>query len=151
MKKVCTKCGIVKRDVDFVVDSNALSGRGSRCKDCKNELTRYARKEKGRAYQGNEVLRTRKYREVNREKEAARRARYRNLNGSPPREYTSKRAAGAHLRLMVQEGKIIKPKACSECGTSCNPHGHHPDYSKPYEVEWLCSVCHGKRHRKEVA
>lgn len=34
------------------------------------------------------------------------------------------------------------------CGTDKNVHGHHHDYSKPLDVEWLCSTCHGIEHRK---
>jgi hypothetical protein len=26
--------------------------------------------------------------------------------------------------------------------------GHHPDYSKPFEVVWLCQLHHSEEHRK---
>lgn len=49
----------------------------------------------------------------------------------------------------IQKGKIVRPKKCSECGGSRSKlHGHHTDYSKPLNVVWLCSLCHGFIHRK---
>lgn len=32
--------------------------------------------------------------------------------------------------------------SCASCG---RPHGHHPDYSRPLDVVWLCD-----KHHKEV-
>jgi hypothetical protein len=43
-------------------------------------------------------------------------------------------------------GDIVKPNKCEKCKRTCKPQGHHEDYSKPFEVEWLCAKCHGKRH-----
>lgn len=51
----------------------------------------------------------------------------------------------------VKYGTLKKPAACSSCGRGSSGHGlqaHHTDYSKPLEVRWLCTACHGKTHRK---
>lgn len=48
-------------------------------------------------------------------------------------------------------GYIDKPDACEECGAKPGRrliHGHHEDYDKPFIVEWICSTCHGRRHRR---
>jgi len=51
------------------------------------------------------------------------------------------------LERSIKEGFIIKPNECSECGVSgVKINGHHEDYGKPYEVIWLCDICHKKRH-----
>ena len=48
----------------------------------------------------------------------------------------------------LRAGKLTKPDACSKCGKAGRIHGHHPDYSKPLEVVWLCHSCHiGEHHR----
>ena len=52
------------------------------------------------------------------------------------------------LRLAVKRGKIEKPELCSNCQIkpklSEQIEAHHKDYSKPFDVEWLCVPCHKK-------
>jgi hypothetical protein len=56
----------------------------------------------------------------------------------------------ARLAIMheIKMGRIVKPNNCSRCLKECKPEGHHPDYSKPLEVIWLCRQCHNKEHKK---
>jgi hypothetical protein len=47
------------------------------------------------------------------------------------------------LQVAVRTGRIIKPTFCSHCKKSfVRIEGHHEDYPKPLEVEWLCTNCH---------
>jgi hypothetical protein len=39
-----------------------------------------------------------------------------------------------------------EPHSCVECGAP-RAHAHHPDYSKPLNVVWLCRTCHSVAHR----
>lgn len=41
----------------------------------------------------------------------------------------------------------IPPKNCSDCGKNGKVDGHHNDYSKPFDVIWLCRQCHANIHR----
>ena len=63
---------------------------------------------------------------------------------------SGKNIARRTLHAAVASGEVIKPTQCSECGNVGTMHGHHDDYSKPLAVDWLCSACHGLRHRKDV-
>lgn len=45
----------------------------------------------------------------------------------------------------VKCGKLI-PLPCVKCG-NVKVHAHHPDYSKPLKVIWLCSLHHQELHR----
>lgn len=42
--------------------------------------------------------------------------------------------------------ELFKPKVCTNCGEKSKLLAHHPDYSKPLEVEWLCYSCHRLTH-----
>lgn len=50
----------------------------------------------------------------------------------------------------IAAGKLKRPGFCSRCGKPDTPardgrttiQAHHPDYSKPLDVEWLCVKCH---------
>lgn len=53
----------------------------------------------------------------------------------------------AHRRVLkaVRSGLLIKSDCV--CGES-KVQAHHPDYSKPLEVIWLCASCHKLLHAK---
>lgn len=58
-----------------------------------------------------------------------------------------KRSAQSQLRYAVKTGKIARANSCQECGAVGKVEAHHPDYSKPLRVEWLCKSCHGLTRR----
>jgi hypothetical protein len=45
-----------------------------------------------------------------------------------------------------QNGELVAPKACENCSRAAKLEMHHPDYSKPLDVIWLCKPCHGDLH-----
>jgi hypothetical protein len=45
----------------------------------------------------------------------------------------------------IRDGKLIK-LPCEICGTTKNVHAHHKDYSRPFEVAWLCALHHHRLH-----
>lgn len=59
-----------------------------------------------------------------------------------------KRKAHLILRNAVKRGKIIKSTICMKCRGEFKLSAHHNDYTKPLEVEWLCSSCHKLKHLK---
>ena len=64
--------------------------------------------------------------------------------------------AHAALNYAIRTGKVIRPKSCILCGDTpplgrdgrSQLHAHHEDYSKPFDVDWLCAFCHGNTRRK---
>lgn len=59
-----------------------------------------------------------------------------------------KRKAHIAVGNAVRDGKLIKPDTCPRCGRKTRIIGHHDDYSKPLEVEWMCSKCHRLEHEQ---
>lgn len=51
----------------------------------------------------------------------------------------------------IRRGKMMRGTKCDQCGSeSGKMEAHHEDYSKPYEVQWLCWVCHRQKHGKLI-
>lgn len=50
------------------------------------------------------------------------------------------------FRTWVKANGVKPPEKCSRCGKPGRIIAHHPDYSKPLEVEWLCRPCHALEH-----
>ena len=54
------------------------------------------------------------------------------------------------LNNAVYNGKIEKPNKCEKCNKVTEKRkidGHHEDYTKPFEVKWLCKQCHNQVHK----
>ena len=58
------------------------------------------------------------------------------LNVEQKKRDSCRSYAGVYLR----RGKIIR-QPCQFCGNP-NSEMHHPDYSKPLFIVWLCRACH---------
>jgi hypothetical protein len=62
------------------------------------------------------------------------------------RKYPEKVYAQQLLNRYIKSGKIQR-SPCEVCGETERIHGHHPDYSKPLEVIWLCPLHHKGIHQ----
>lgn len=85
--------------------------------------------------------REKEYRKTKKSKDIQRRAikKWRLAN---PEKHKTQRTFGNATR----DGKI-KKQHCEVCG-NIKVEGHHPDYSKPLEIEWLCRQHHLKKHQR---
>lgn len=70
----------------------------------------------------------------------------------PPPKFTGPPRSNAEARYRFRcaliAGRIKRADACERCGQEGHVQGHHFDYSKPLEVEWLCRSCHMTEHGK---
>ena len=81
-----------------------------------------------------------------REKERARNRKRRPAAVTTPAKNRARNAVNNAIR----DGLLVKPEVCSKCHEptpSRKLHGHHADHAQLLNVEWLCTVCHGKEHR----
>ena len=133
---------------NFYAHPSTKDGYLNKCKDCNKKDSRrnYRRKVQNPQWVIKERARHReKFNRLHKnwhlDKEAAHAARQRWISRNRHKRY-------AHIMLgnAVRDGRIIKPTCCQRCGikpTSRHLHGHHHDYSKPLDVEWICTTCHG--------
>ena len=54
----------------------------------------------------------------------------------------------AHVTTANMLRGNLRRRACEFCNSHDNNHGHHPDYTKPAFIMWLCANCHIKEHTR---
>lgn len=57
-------------------------------------------------------------------------------------KFPEKRKAHHAISDAIVAGRLQRSVFCEECGLPAKTEGHHPDYTKPLEVDWLCPECH---------
>jgi hypothetical protein len=57
-----------------------------------------------------------------------------------------KRRAHHKISNAIRDGKLKRPKYCSDCKGALKIEAHHPNYLKLTTIVWLCQRCHRKLH-----
>lgn len=156
--KKCRDCKLVKNLVMFGKRKDSLDGHNYICKPCVSLRTKKWQSEndtKRREYIA-------KYNEKNRatiNKKA--RIKYNNdpdyfktIQDRYRKRNRDKHLARSMVFYQIKKGRIVVPIECSECGSIDKLHAHHhKGYAKEhwYDVIFLCSSCHGLKHRVKVA
>jgi predicted metal-binding protein len=155
MKKECSICKNSLPFDAFYKQQGGKFGLLNKCKECAKSYARSRSKlPHVREYDRNRPnAEERKQKKLLREKvKYATDPEYRAMKAKKLREYRAKNKHKDKARQLISKsitnGKVIRPDCCERCKISCVPHGHHEDYNKPLEVMWLCTKCHGIRHRE---
>lgn len=139
--KVCFKCGEEQPLSAFYRHPMMADGHLGKCKECtkRDVATNYQANKKH--YQGYERNR---FQDSGRKAKVAEYQRRMRANNRP------KYLARGRLAYAIRRGKVERPDHCESCGKPCKPQGHHHDYDKPLDVQWLCFACHRAEHGQEV-
>ena len=98
------------------------------------EANKYARR-KAREGWGDQVILTED------ERKERRRQRWHDMD-------PEKRTAKSMTRRAIARGRLVRGP-CIVCGNA-DTEAHHPDYSKPLDVQWLCKEHHLAEHGKTL-
>jgi len=167
--KRCSRCGVSFPISSFGRNRSMKDGLHHYCKICQRQSQESWRNRNPEQYRSSIARWQRHHREylarLNRERIAQTpglgaeyQKRYRlahpeSVRESNRREKAKSRASGktsARKKLSYRTcaGLIARPENCERCGASGRVHGHHPNYTRPLDVVWLCPRCHGAEHRK---
>lgn len=134
--KRCGRCGESKPRADFNAHRGKPDGLRAICRVCQVEYNREW------AERNPETRRASQRRRYGRERER--------LGSKRPTTVMAPVQRNAHNTVLraIQRGDITRPDNCPRCRRADSPiQGHHADYAKPLDVEWLCARCHGREHR----
>ncbi len=127
--RTCTRCSVTRLTEHYPFSARGMGGRLRVCKPC---MSAYSREYRRQAW-----------------KDPERRRRLLTRSGNSDYKLPKhKQVARSVVAWAVKCGDLVRPAICEDCGNERKVHGHHEDYSKPLEVIWVCSRCHGRRHRK---
>ena len=117
--QICRSCKQDKLLSHFSIRSDSKKYR-TECKSCRNQKQqKYSKTEAGKIVQRNsDQIRNEKFRE--------------------------KRAARSKTYYAIKSGKLLE-MPCIVCGDKAE--AHHPDYSRPLDVIWLCKKHHTEVHK----
>lgn len=130
-KKLCFCCGILRPSSCYMLSSKTTDGLQVFCNAC------------GNSTQNNAIIRHMASFRVSQAKHKQ----------SHVKKYPMRQRVRNFLSWAIASGRVT-PEPCWHCGDH-KSEGHHPDYSKPKEVQWLCKICHAVqdkllRHQKPL-
>ena len=149
--KVCRECNTEKPLSEFYKHSKMADGHLNKCMECvkkrvlkhrEENLEKILAYDKMRANLPHRVQARKNYVKTEQGKEAKRRG----MKAYHER-YPLKKAAHTMVSNAIRDGRLEKKYECSVCESTEKIEGHHDDYTKPFDIRWLCEKCHKEWHR----
>ena len=134
-KKACSSCGIEKPLAEFQKRAASKDGMTSSCKSCLRERDA----EKHRKFRAKRLESMRNYTKT----EAAKMSHAESVTKWRLSNRDRQRAHSA-IGHALAKGQL-KKLPCAICGSE-KVEAHHPSYSAPLDVVWLCSEHHKQIH-----
>src|SRR3990167_1737113 len=144
----CSKCKKRKKGFRFWKNQRKRNGLTSWCKNCVNKKSAKWRKENSEYVESCKPKKRKMDLEYQKNKSATipgyKTEEYRVYREKYPEKYKAQQRANQ----AILSGKI-KRSPCEVCGENrkYRVHAHHDDYSKPYEVRFLCGIHHKEAHK----
>jgi hypothetical protein len=133
--KTCFKCCIKKPLSEFYAHKQMADGHLNKCKSCTKKDSfdrRYGKNREQVLQYDRERAKTEKRKKLSKKNVKQNRVLF------PERD-----SARQKLRRAVANG-LVRKLPCFTCGN--NAEAHHPDYSRPLDVVWLCPEHHRQAH-----
>lgn len=150
--QVCRLCGIEKDYLDFYKHPTSKTGFDSKCKECTKSMVKanraknidhYKEFDRKRAMRPDRVAMRSAYRSTEEGKKAVARA-----NATYKEKAPERAKARYAVNNAIRDGKLIPWPKCAMHDCECEKvEAHHPDYSRPLDVVWLCNTHHREAHK----
>lgn len=146
--KRCFRCLVKKPLEAFYRHEKMTDGRLNKCIDCtkadvrrnrQKNLEHYRQFDRNRASKPDRVAARKEYQQTPEGKMASARARKKYAV-----VHAIRRKAQIAVGSAIRRGRL-KRQPCFMCGEKAQ--AHHPDYSRPLDVTWLCHEHHKQVHR----
>lgn len=132
--KRCFKCLCEKPLEAFYKHSMMADGHLNKCKECTKTDVKKHRQDQWESVRAYDRLRASQPHRVAKAKEIQ--ARWK-------AQHPERRAAQLQVQYALRKG-VLKKTPCMVCGERAE--SHHPDYSRPLDVVWLCPAHHKQAH-----
>jgi len=133
-RKVCSKCNRRLPYAMFRVDELHSDGYRSECRDCQSAQQHQYWLDNGERCR--ERMRARASAPANKQARKDHATRHRMINRQKNRARS--------LANTALENGVLRKEPCYFCGSTDRIEMHHPDYSLPFGIYWLCKTCHSK-------
>ena len=147
--KFCFKCGIQKPIDEFYRHSMMADGHLNKCKECTKKDVKENREDNSEYYKAYDRVRNRENtnrieaRAEYQKRDYVRKARA-GWVADYRKRYPEKYTAHKKVARALKSGRLVR-LPCFICGDE-DTQGHHPDYSSPLDVVWLCAELHSQCH-----
>jgi hypothetical protein len=141
--KRCPSCGLTKPIADFNRNRTRPDGYASSCRLCANAMHATYMATRRTTYSDPSYDPGAYYRRYK-----PRLSAYRDQWAA---RYPERKFAHKAVERALRSGRLTKPTACERCGTTGRLEGHHPDYTQPLQVIWLCVTCHRRQTASDRA